>query len=412
MKALRDDLLSRLHVNEVDADELRYLLMTRIPGGVLHVGGQRDVLYGAGGENDFALRLQHDPATDAVVAVEPGPGLTPDLLDKLRESIEADLLNCVGDKIGRDVLLTESPIDGHFRYRDKFQIVPIPGDAPRAVWAPGKSARHPMVLEVSINASRNLAVNAFRKAKMTADVTLALNAFLRGSVRSSSGGGRFHWVIPQAKRGHGMRASLLMQEGYHARGIPPISFLSKFSSKSHFTMLGELKPDDYYALETWTPTAALMLPSNLSQQLDLHYGLKTEGRARWLRACYWFQHSNVVRAYSHSVAFAALVVCVDALIPENTVNHRKVQKFERFVSGLLKDVGISKETLVDFYNIRSQILHGNQLEHFDQDPLSVGLTPAMEESWRHFTEIRRVARLVLVKWLATRTDLVAEVSPV
>ncbi len=51
MNSLPEDLLSWLHVKDVDADELRYLLMTDIRGGVLHHGGQQDVLYGAGAEN-------------------------------------------------------------------------------------------------------------------------------------------------------------------------------------------------------------------------------------------------------------------------------------------------------------------------------------------------------------------------
>ena len=57
------DLSDRLHVTEVDASELRFLLMNHIPGGALHRGNAEDVIYGAGGEDDFVLKLFHKKMT-------------------------------------------------------------------------------------------------------------------------------------------------------------------------------------------------------------------------------------------------------------------------------------------------------------------------------------------------------------
>lgn len=398
MKALPDDLMSYLHVKEVDADELRYLLMTCIQGGVSHVGGQPEVRYGAGAENDFALRARHDPATDAIVAMEPGPGLSPELLQNLRSRIQTELIESTRSKVGREILLSESPVDGHFKHTNKFQLLPVPLEAPHIVAAPGVSARHPFVLEVQFPCSVDQAINNFRRLKAALDIEMTLNALVRGSIRSALGSGRFHWVTPQPEEPDDPEPpSEFLREGYRWPGMRNES--DEFASVSESKPIPEVELMKYYAIEPWTPTMALTIPSNLAAQLDRFDGLSHERRLRWLRACRWFQHSNIVRSYSYSAAFAALVVSVEALIPEDEEKHWKTERFEDFVERYLVKVSVTKDQLEKFHHIRAQIVHGNELDYFDRNPLWIGWTPAMDESLKNFNEMRQLARRVLVGWL-------------
>jgi len=399
VNSLPEDLLSWLHVKDVDADELRYLLMTDIRGGVLHHGGQQDVLYGAGAENEFTfLKVRHDPATDAIVAIEPGPELTFDLLENLRLRIEKELIESTTTMVGRAILLSESPLDGYFRYANTLQLLPVPPEAPRVVWAPGLSARHPFVLEVQFPGSTIPAINNFRRLKATLDFELTLGALIRGSIRSAMGDGRFHWVTAQPEASDSERPSEFLKEGYMWPGMHNDS--DEFASASHSKPIPEVEPIDYYAIEPWTPTMTLTIPANLAAQLDRFDRLNHELRQRWLRACRWFQHSSLVRSYSYSAAFAALVISVESLIPEDTQNHRKFERFEDFVRRHVTAGNLPKDRVKRFHDIRSQFLHGNQLHYFDNNPLWIGLTPAMQQSLEDFNQMRQVARRVLVEWLA------------
>lgn len=391
--------MSWLHVNEVNADELRYLLMTCIPGGVLHHEGQQDVLYGAGGENEFPpLMVRHDPATDAIVAMEPGPGLTLDLLENLRLRIEKEIIESTTSKVGREILLSESPVDGHFKHHNRFQLLPVPLEAPHIVWAPGVSARHPFVLEVQFPGSVNGAINNFRRLKTALEIELTLNALFRGSIRSAMGSGRFHWVTRQPEKPDETEPpSDFVREGYTWPGMRTDS--AEFAAVAESEPTPEVEPIEYYAIEPWTPTMTLTIPANLAAQLDRFDRLNHELRQRWLRACRWFQHSSLVRSYSYSAAFAALVVSVEALIPEDEEKHWKTERFEDFVERYLVKVSITKDQLEKFRHIRAQILHGNELDYFDSNPLWVGWTPAMDESLKNFNEMRQLARRVLVGWL-------------
>jgi hypothetical protein len=393
-----DDLMSGLHVNEADADELRYLLMTHIPGGVLHVGGQRDVLYGAGAENDFALKVQHDPATDAIVTIEPGPGLNPELLENLRFRINTELIESTTPKVGREILLSESPVDGYFKHTDKFQLLPVPLEAPHIVAAPGVSARHPFVLEVPFPGSVNQSINNFRRLKTALDLELTFSALIRGSIRSAMGSGRFHWVTPPPEAlGDPESPSQFLREGYRWLGMRNES--NEFALIAESKPIQQVEPMEYYAVELWTPTTTLTIPSNFAAQLDRFDGLSHERRLRWLRACRWFQHSSIVRSYSYSAAFAALIVSVEALIPEDEKKHWKTEQFEDFVERYLVSISIARDQLEKFRHIRAQILHGNELHYFDSNPLWLGWTPAMDEGLKNFNEMRQVARGVLVGWL-------------
>lgn len=172
------DLTHRLHIKDVDGSELRFLLMSQIPGGVLHRGKNEDVLYGAGAEQDYVLRLSHKK-NDAVYRAEAGPALTEETLHSLAQRIETELKEPNGALVGRELLLSESPIEGYFRHDDRLQILPAPSDAPRSPVLPGISARHPFVLEVQYLASKNPAINTFRRLLVISQFELALTSFLR-----------------------------------------------------------------------------------------------------------------------------------------------------------------------------------------------------------------------------------------
>lgn len=366
--------------------------MSHIPGGALHTGDRADVIYGAGGEEDFVLKLFHGK-TDAIWKVEPGPGLTEGLLEKLKDLIESDLIKSPGSLIGREMLLAESVVDGYFRYQDHLQLIPAPAEAPRPGPVSGLSARHPFVLEVRFQGSANSAINGFRRFRAARDLEFALTSLLRGSIRSARSG-MYRWVVPTF--GEDL-PSTFMREGYRWSTLAAEG--KGFSAADGVDPIGVLPAEAYYAREPWTLTSTLSIPDNLSDQLSRFYSLTSDQRRAWLRGCYWLHHSSYVSAYSTSAAFAALVIAVECLIPG--VAGKSGKKFRTFVSKFMSHP-IPEERLEALYAVRVNVLHGSNLVYSDREPLSVGVTPAMTQAATDFTEMRRITKTVLANWLAAQ----------
>jgi len=168
---------------------------------------------------------------------------------------------------------------------------------------------------------------------------------------------------------------------------------------------------EYYAREPWTLTSVQTIPDNLHLQLDRLRRLDVTQRASWLRACYWLHHSSFIQAHSASAAFGALVIAVEALMPGT--GGKKGSKFEHFVSKFAPDYGDDAVRLQKLYDIRANVLHGNTLIYSDREPLSIGITPLMVQSSQDFQDMRRIAKTVLVNWLAAtrQPKLSAETLP-
>src|SRR6476659_4138693 len=65
-----------------------------------------------------------------LVDVEAGPGLSDETRERLRDDVAA-LTTAHETIVWRDVFFNILPVDGYWRYRDEWQIVPPPPQAPR-----------------------------------------------------------------------------------------------------------------------------------------------------------------------------------------------------------------------------------------------------------------------------------------
>ena len=393
-------LTEELRVKKVDGAELRFLLMSHIKGGAFHIGKGADVLYGPSEQHDYVLKLLHKK-NDVIYRAEAGPGLTDGFLGTLTQAIQTELIDSTSTLVGREILLSESPIKGYVNYDNRLQIQPAPTGAPRPTLIQGLSARHPFLLEVRFPASKNSTVNGFRRFKALSELELTLTSLLRGSVRREVVRNTFRWVVAEPESN---TSSVFMRDGYKWPALAEET--NQFSDHTGVSPLAKVPALEYYAREPWTLSSNLSIPDNLTDQLTHFYALPTAERSAWLRACYWLHHSSHVRTYSTSAAFAALVIAVEALIPGG--GGKKGSKFEKFVAEFAPNHGASHERLQRLYDIRANVLHGNTLIYSDRDPLSVGITPAMSQSSEDFSEMRRIAKTVLVNWLAAKASPVGD----
>lgn len=389
-------LTEELRVKAVDGAELRFLLMSHIKGCAFHIGKGEDVLYGPSEQHDYVLKLLHKK-NDVIYKAEPGLGLTDGLLGTLAQAIQTELIDCTGTLVGQEILLSESPIAGYVNYDNRVQIQPAPIDAPRPAFVQGLSARHPFLFQVRFPASKNSTVNGFRRFKALSELELALTALLRGSVRRAIVSNTFHWVVADRDSN---TPSVFMRDGYKWPALTAET--NQFSDHAGLSQLTKVPAPEYYAREPWTLGSTLNIPDNLDDQFARFYALPAVERLAWHRACYWLHHSSYVRTYSTSAAFATLVIAVEALMPG--VGGKKGSKFEKFIAEFAPNHGASHERLQKLYDIRAHVLHGNMLMYSDREPLLVGITPGMTQSLKDFSEMRRIAKTVLVNWLTAKAS--------
>jgi hypothetical protein len=324
-----------------------------------------------------------------------GPSLTRSTLEELQRRVDSEILSSVGRKIGRAMFLSEKSVEGYFRHKDSFQILPPPANAPRPdLSLPGLYPRHPFVVEVSFEASSNDVLSGLRRFRTQCELELALNALLDGSVScTTTSARRYRWVLSPKEDRQGSPASVFVQDGYRCSGFSAES--SQFSRAESIPKLREVEPSTYYQL-IWAPSMPLGLPSDFSIKLNSFHALARTEREAWLRACHWLRHSSVAVWDSRSAAFVALVTAVEALMPRRDRGKRR--EFELFIDRFAPGRGLQQDRL-RFYRIRSELAHGVDLRYEDSDHALVSITPRISEGLREFEAMRSVAKSVIVNWL-------------
>jgi hypothetical protein len=260
-----------------------------------------------GHETNYAIKFTYGKS--GVVGITRGPRLTPPDLDTLKRSVESELLTPTGTRVGKEILFSHLPVKGYFRYRDMFQIVPIPEEAPRPdVLAMG---RHPFLLEFQFPTSTNSTIRHIRRRVRAQENQLVVAGLLEGSIQWFDGTVRRHWVLLPHEPGEVWRTAYC-QEMYTSSSVDLES--DDLSSTEGLPRLTEHDPNEYYTRSRIGSDQQFQIPLGLGGLLDRFFMLSKDDKERFLRACFWFQHSRIVHSYSRSASFTALISAVEARV--------------------------------------------------------------------------------------------------
>ena len=397
-----NDLFQELSGDKADQSELEQVFLahfgraTGLDEETITYGGQRE---------QCALILKY--ADGSLTRIVPGPLLTQEDVPALKQKIHEELLTPGPVKIGRQVLFTALPVEGSFRYKDVFQIAPVPPDAPRPPYLIGD---HPFMLEWRFPASSNGVIHILRRTILERELELLLNALLWLPVRGAGSRARFHWVLPPMEDPT-KPTSAFLQETYAWPGLALEG--DEFLETSHHPLLAEVSPNDYYARHGISIGEVLDIPAGLPAMLDHFFALAREDRDRVLRASYWFQYASRASDYSRSAAYMALVSAVESLMPSTEGRSRcetcgqfmgpgPTKMFINFVEQFATGSSISKADRGRFYAVRSAITHGARLLHSDRSAWGGSFTPVSLREQNDMTMMWRIVRATIVNWLASR----------
>jgi len=123
--ANRRSLRTELYIGEIDDDELRITLKGKLPRSAQF---RSDEVEYRTMSDDSVLTLKYRDGK--IIDAEAWPTMTPELEQQIRTAIDA--ARVPGDvAICRWTMFSRRPVEGTWRYRDDFQIVPAPAEAPR-----------------------------------------------------------------------------------------------------------------------------------------------------------------------------------------------------------------------------------------------------------------------------------------
>lgn len=398
----QDTLFEQFKVADVDQAELEAILMwhfdcaTGLSSKEIHYQRQ-----GVG----CALALQYD-ANGKLRSIKTGPGLRDKDITEITQKIDQLLIQTSGTSVGQTVLFAHQPVNGYFKYRDKFQIVPVPPEAPQPPIAVGD---HPLLLQFKFPHSDNVHIEIIRRTRIAREIELLCVALTNGIWKGSNHVAQHHWVNAQPQD-QNIHRSEYCQETYFYEGINYIP--NTFTGTKAISPIALTPSNDYYSINGFVIGQNLDLPDNFENQLDCFFSAPAEARERFLRSSFWFQHAQLVASISKSASFTALMSAIEVLMPEaiptghcdacnRPTSPGSTRRFKEFIEQFAPDIQTSSADKRKLYALRSALSHGGSLLHSDRNGWTPGMTSRSVEEWENHNAMWRILRIALVNWIRT-----------
>ncbi len=406
--ALPENLLEFFRAAEIEPSELSQIALSHF--GSAADGGPTEVNFGGDGIGSYAIRLvYHNKEKQRLIKVVAGPTLSEESAGAFRAKIDRELQEPNKAEIGTAVLFAYLPVNGWFRYRDKFQIQPVPPNAPRGHSLFGD---HPLLVQFPFRPSQTPFLGGYRRTAELRRIQPLLNCLLEVSVFMPEAS-RHHWVLDTGASGHTSQyrpAGYILPDRFSADSFAPVESIPS---------LARVDTQEYYARTVVIndPDRSLEIPESLELLLDRFFLAPLEVQSRFLRGCFWFDHAKNASVYSDSAAFTALISSIECLIPQDkSVGkcpvcdrptgrgsvRRLVDFFDEFAPATTK---FQEARTRLYYEFRSRLSHGGELSFADRTLFFPALTPEGIEEQKLSREVWGLVKVVLLNWLHSRVGL-------
>jgi len=394
------------HLEEVRHGELRTALLHYF-GKSGQIGIRRHKFF-KGGEPHF-LELLFD-SNDNIADIVISSGFPEPKLQEIERRIRETLIENQKTTFGQAVCFSHVPITGYFRYRDLFQIIPVPDNAP----APNMiTAGYPFLLQFAYTSSSDKMLGFMRKTEKEVLYVRLLNLLLNKRIYSNFSQASHVWVLKQTKP----VPSEIAQVGYSYDGLRGV--VDNYSDTSSLSSIERVEPQQYYTERSYRGASALKLPSNLEATLDKALSLEGKEWDKFFMSCSWYSVSDRVVEQSSSSGFVALISAIEALIekPErcsacgqaiverselcSSCEQTKfglTKKFREFLNQNVPFLDQYPEDTKQFYKMRSSLVHGFYLLKHDLDPWEF-LSDKKNEEFERYRNLHLITGVAIYNWL-------------
>lgn len=123
------ELKEKFYLNKVKQDELEMVPLSYFGRGSGPHEGKS--IYHKNEDDGFSVTIFYDPK-GGVQSIDNGPKLSEKEINEIQQRIQDELIDAQEVVIGRDIcFVTGSKVEEYFTYKDIFQILPMPSDAPQ-----------------------------------------------------------------------------------------------------------------------------------------------------------------------------------------------------------------------------------------------------------------------------------------
>lgn len=402
------ELKEKFYLNKTKQDELEMVLLSYFGRGS---GPHEDksIYHKEEIDNTFSVTIFYDPK-GKIQSIESGSKLEEKDINEIQHRISDELINNQVIVVGRDIcFITGFKAEEYFTYKDIFQILPLPSDAPQIenqMWG-----HHPILLEYKYISSKNAQVNSFRKNKKSRELIPLLHLLSQRRFYGPSRFGHHDWVV-MGNEDIEKTTSEFKQMGYF--------YGKKLGDNNSFSSTKGVKEIEFGK----SKNNELTLVDDTNKLLDIFFSLDTDDYSKFITSCYWFYTANEVWKTSHSVSYVCLVTSIECLMNEvekcecgSAITEKSIEKceicgepkyrigknFKEFFKKYSDEEysKLSKEEKSYIYNIRSTMLHGEKVFARDFEPMGfLGYQKSYEDAFH-----RTISTLVfhaLINWLLSK----------
>ena len=207
------------------------------------------------------------------------------------------------------------PVDGYWRYRDEWQIIPAPSQAPRPDVV---IADHPFIVELHVPSHPGRVVlDAAIRGRRAWELQLILNLTLRGGIKRFSARAPEHtWAY--VRYDDTSTTVAWVQPGYF---IPDWAYQSgDFTAVDGLIPLPEVS-DDVYRTAPWIGSDDVFeIPAVLDRLLDGVIPFLPRVVIGSCAACYWYERAGAAWNMSVSLGHIAAVNAIETIMPPGPVD--------------------------------------------------------------------------------------------
>jgi len=382
--------------DQVDHADLQHIIQPHFRSG--SQPGEREVVYP--GEEPHAIKLRF-AKDDRLTDITAGPALTSDCEAAIVGAIN-DALTSDGPRVFRHVLFAGHKLTGSWRYKDNFQVTPVPSDAPQIECLIGD---HPFILESKVTSVKDGFVKSRRASQVLREHELLLAGLVNTSIHELPAKSLYGYWVQLPNEGY---ETAYLMPGYRYDAPQGLEDFIPVASSAPVLSAAEIFGP--YSMSAGTPFS---IPNDLADTLDTYYTLPPRTQTQFVRSCYRLQYANQALFQSNSAAFVAVITAAEVLFPQAPAEkcsacgqsrYRLRSAFARLLESSLaaltrRHIGVNRSVqtrLKHLYDSRSKITHGIELRGWDS---IFGFTPRGCQDDDDLRTLLHVMPFTLAEWI-------------
>lgn len=314
------------------------------------------------------------------------------------------------------IYLTTLPFKGHFRYRDKFQLIEVPTEVTSCPYTEG---HHPVLLQYSFDYQEDFTPSSdlpphVHQDKFGDDVerelVIIIQLLLSGQIVNYDR--KQQWFIS-----HNDYKCHWGHSEYNAEVEPAIKKdIGKFWSAENYAHLKRTNTSEFYNRKLRIMTDSLLdAPEDIEELLDDYFSLTRADQETLITSSYLLQKCLDTLHSSPSLATVALVNCVENILSYeakeaanetskcptcNKTQDSITKRFKQFIREYGAGTKNLQEFAYDLYRLRSNIVHGGQL--FRDELFGHKMGAPIDREFDRIKASSRIVRICLLNWMLSR----------